>query len=165
MPIGVYKRKPFTEEHKKNLSISKTGDKNPMFEKYHTLKTKKIMSKKSSGDKNSMFGKHHTPETKKILSDKFSGEKSYLFGKFGRKHPSWKGDNVSIDRLHKRVRKIKLIPDICDICHKKYDKYSKTKLELSNIKNHQYTNNPDDYQYAHHSCHMKYDEIYLNFKR
>lgn len=80
----------------------------------------------------------------------------------GKNNPNWKGDdvkNLSVRAIHIRIVKVKPKPTDgkCDICHKVKDKYSHTKLQLSNIKNHQYTLKPDDYQWIHISCHRKYD--------
>ena len=47
---------------------------------------------------------------------------------------------------------------ICEICGKP------GKLELSNIKDHVYTDDPDDYQYIHKSCHSKYDNVIVNLE-
>ena len=102
-------------------------------------------------------GRKYTEETLKKMSEVQKGEKSHMFGKFGKDHPAWMGDNVCIDRLHKRVAKIKLKPDVCDICHQKVDDKGDAELALSNIRNHKYTDDPDDYQYVHISCHNKYD--------
>jgi len=81
----------------------------------------------------------------------------------GDKHPRWKGDDIKdINIIHKRVRDIKPKPKDgkCEFCNKVKCKYGKTKLVLSNIKGHNYTLNPDDYQWVHHSCHLgDYDEI------
>ncbi len=57
----------------------------------------------------------------------------------------------------------KLMPEVCEFCHQKTDKYEVTKLILSNIRNHIYTDNQDDYQWVHHSCHQKFD--FENFKK
>lgn len=75
----------------------------------------------------------------------------------GANNPNWKEDDIGYFGIHTRIRKIKSIPEICDICHQKTDKNGSTRLELSNTKNHKYTDNPDDYQYVHYGCHRKYD--------
>ena len=102
-------------------------------------------------------GRKLSEEHKKNISESIKGENHPLFGKTGENSPNWKGDDVNAHQLHKRVRNVKSIPEVCDLCHQKIDKNGTTKLELSNIKNHKYTDNPDDYQYVHHSCHWKYD--------
>lgn len=92
--------------------------------------------------------------------------------KKGKKNPKWKGDdvkNLSVRAIHTRIKKIKPKPENgkCEICHQIADEKGRTKLALSNIKKHHYTLNPDDYQWAHHSCHSIYDveEIWTPEKR
>ena len=68
----------------------------------------------------------------------------------GEKAPKWKGNdvkNLSYNAIHKRIEKIKPKPKDgkCEICHEVIDKYGYTKLCLSNIKDQNYTLNPDDY--------------------
>lgn len=138
-------RRPFTEEHKKNMSKAAKGRKlseetRKKMSNAQTGEKNSMYSVDRSGEKNPMFGKHHSEETKKKISE-----------------ANYKGEDVTINQLHSRAKKIKLIPEVCDICHRKCDKYGCSKLELSNIKDHKYTDNPDDYQYVHHSCHSKYD--------
>lgn len=48
MPRGVYKRKPFSETHKKNLSESKIGNKCALGKKL-SEETKKKMSESTMG--------------------------------------------------------------------------------------------------------------------
>jgi len=143
MPKGVYVR---TEEMKKNIGkyvrTKEIKNKNS-----DSMKGKYIGEKNpnygNTGEKNPTYGKYWSKEAK----EKISGENSH----------KWKGNNVCIIELHNRVRKHKPKPKVCEICHQKADKKSIIKLELSNIKDHQYTDNPDDYQYVHHSCHNTYD--------
>lgn len=72
MPIGIYKRKPFTEEHKKNLakvSVFQKGHKKfgtGMLGKKHTEKTKKKISLSKKGEKRSL-------ETRVKISDSKKG--------------------------------------------------------------------------------------------
>ena len=143
MPSGVYKK---TEEHGKKIGDANRG-------KHHTEEAKKKMR----GRKSPFYGKHHTEEAKRKVSISNSGENNPMFGKCGIESPTWKGDDVSVEWLHERVRKIKPKPEVCDICHQKIDKNGTIKLQLSNVKNHQYTDDPDDYQWVHPGCHRKYD--------
>ena len=65
---GHYER---TEEHKKKISESLTGEKNPNFGKHFSEETRKRMSDNHadlSGENHPMFGKHHTEETKSKMS-------------------------------------------------------------------------------------------------
>ena len=79
----------------------------------------------------------------------------------GKNNPNWKDDvkNLSVCQIHVRIEKVKPKPvdGKCAYCHKVEDKKGIIELELSNIKNHNYTLNPDDYQWAHHSCQIIYD--------
>lgn len=95
----------------------------------------------------------------KEFRENHSGKNHWTYGEYiGEKSPNWKGDDVGYGTIHDRVRKTKPIPPVCDYCHKIADKNGNIKLVLSNIRNHQYTDNPDDYQYVHYSCHIKYDK-------
>ncbi|KKM88183.1 hypothetical protein LCGC14_1261250 [marine sediment metagenome] len=102
-----------------------------------------------TGEKHPNYGKHWfwSEESK----DKMRGENN----------PTWKGDdvkNINKEAIHNRIRKVKPKPKVCDICHQEADKEGRTKLVLSNIKDHNYTLNPDDYQWIHqYSCHLGYD--------
>lgn len=74
-------------------------------------------------------------------------------------HPRFKkDDNISYTQFHKWVRDNKPKPKFCELCGKEKDYLGKTKLELANIKNHNYSRNPDDYKWSHHSCHFKFDK-------
>ena len=83
-PIESYK--PHTEETKKKMSESTSGEKHPMFGKKHTeetkkkigeghlgkilsKETKKKMSESKTGDKNPMFGKKRSDEDKEKISE------------------------------------------------------------------------------------------------
>ena len=119
----------------------------------------------------------HNPERRENHIKKMSGENNPNYGRCGDKNPSYGKfgkesfgykDNVGVQTKHDRVRKIKPKPEVCDYCHKKYDKNGSSRLILSNIRKHQYTDNPDDYQYVHYGCHRKYDgeinNIFINKK-
>lgn len=69
----------------------------------------------------------------------------------GENHPSWKGDEVGLTQIHQWVMKHKVKSPICEECGKE------GKLYLANIKNHQYTRNPDDYKWLCASCHQLLD--------
>jgi len=129
----------------RSYSETLSGEKNPMRDIDH------------SGEKNPFYGKHHTEKHKRKMSEVLSGEKSPMYGRTGANHPNYKGNDVCIQTFHDRVKQIKLIPEVCDICYQKVDKNGTIKLELSNIKNHQHTDNPEDYQWVHRSCHKRYD--------
>lgn len=66
------KGKSKSKEHKKHISESKIGNKNPMYGKTISEKTRKgiIKSNKNRvGNKSSFYGKHHSEETKQKISN------------------------------------------------------------------------------------------------
>lgn len=67
-----HKGKKFTTEHRKNISKSKMGEKNPFYDKHHSEEMRKKWSTDRKGKKNPMFNKHHSEETKKIIGEKSS---------------------------------------------------------------------------------------------
>ena len=103
-------KKPFTEEHKNNISKSNKGI-------------------------------HHSFDTEFKIGDN-SNER----------HFNWKGNNAGYTALHIWVRKHKYNFGFCETCGK-----ITKKLDLTNINNHQYTRNPDDYQYNCRNCHRQID--------
>jgi hypothetical protein len=119
--------KKFTEEHKRKM-------------KPFTEETKKKMSL-------AKLGKKFTEEHKRKISLANTNEKNI----------NWKGNKAGKLAFHSWLRKNKPKPNFCEFCGKEKDKHGHTKLALANIKNHQYTRNPDDYKWGHYSCHKKYD--------
>ena len=76
------KGKPFSEEHKRNISKSQKGKTfEDKFGKERALQIKNNMSESVKGEKNPFYGKHHTQETKRINSLSNKGEKNPRFGK------------------------------------------------------------------------------------
>lgn len=59
------KRIPFTEQHKKNMAISKIGENNPSKRPEVREKISKIKKITCVGENNPFYGKHHSEETKK----------------------------------------------------------------------------------------------------
>ena len=111
------------------------------------------------GEKNPNYGKCGA-ETKRKIGDGNRGEKNAMFGKFGVNHPSYKYNDIGYAQIHIRAHKADPPPvdGICAYCHKVKDKFRHIKLVHSN-KNHSYKLpiNPDEWQWIHQSCHMKYD--------
>ena len=66
-------------------------------------------------------------------------------------HPRWKGDKAKKITLHIWIAKNKPKPKVCEICKEE------RKLNLANIKNHNYTRNINDYRWLCYSCHKKMD--------
>lgn len=65
---------------------------------------------------------------------------------------NWKGENIGKNYKHDWVKRFKSKSNFCEICNKKVKR-----IELANIKNHQYTRNPDDYKWLCRSCHIRLD--------
>jgi len=131
MTSGIYKR---TEEHRKKLSLTHLGK---SWGK-HTKESKKRMSL-------AHLRKKHSKKTKIKISEAHKGM-------LGEKSSNWKGDKVGKIALHIWIRNHKPKPQFCEFCNerKPYD--------VANIKNHQYTRNPNDYKWLCRSCHTKLDK-------
>ena len=67
---------PLSMEHKKNIRLSQSGEKHPMFGKKHTEETKEKIRQKA-------LGKKATAETKAKMSEAQKGEKNHNYGKKG----------------------------------------------------------------------------------
>lgn len=76
----------FSEEHRKNLSISRIGFR-------HTKETKQLMSLTRMGENNNFYGKHHSEKTKIILSTINRRENHHRYGKL---HTKETKDKMSI---------------------------------------------------------------------
>lgn len=57
--------KKFNKEHKKNLSLAKIGNKNPMWGRKHTAESIKKMSENKCGEKCYNYGKKLPLEARK----------------------------------------------------------------------------------------------------
>jgi len=69
----------------------------------------------------------------------------------GKRHPNWKGDNVSYDALHDYITHHKPKPKLCEECKKVSPK------ELSNISG-KYKRDISDFRWLCYSCHRKQDK-------
>lgn len=67
---------------------------------------------------------------------------------------NWKGLNAGYCAFHIWIKKHKPYPEDskCQICNEVKDS-----LELMNLKDHNYTRDPEDYKYACAKCHRNYD--------
>ena len=107
------KKKPFTEEHKKNISKSAKERykkyKHPMLGRKHTQEAKDKISVVNKGNVSPMKGKHPSKETRKKMSESgkkkiFSEEHKKNLIKAKKKNPTWnKGLTKETDE---RVRKM-----------------------------------------------------------
>lgn len=75
---GKMRKRTFSEEHRRKISESKKGEKNPMFNKHHTEEAKKKIAKNhydNSGDKNPNYGKSPSEETRRKMSESRKGKR------------------------------------------------------------------------------------------
>lgn len=72
---------PLSEEHKRNIKLSQSGENHPMFGKKHTEEAKEKMRQKA-------LGKKATAETRAKMSESQKGDKNHNYGKTGGK---WHG--------------------------------------------------------------------------
>lgn len=84
----------------------------------------------------------------------FLKKRKLIRGKF---HPSWKGDNVGYFGFHAHIKKHNKKSKFCQKCFT----YT-SKLNLCNIRNHNYTRNIEDYKWLCYRCHMIIDKRYKN---
>jgi len=70
-----------SEESKKKMSVSTSGENNPNFGKSLSQATKEKISIALSGEKNPNYGKKYTEERRQKISERQLGEKNHNFGK------------------------------------------------------------------------------------
>jgi len=148
-----------SEETKRNISLVKKGKSNGREGYKHKEESKKKMSKtmnylyKNNLISPPMLNKKHSKETKQqmsiitrnvILSKNINNGFSDEF---------WNGYNICERALHTWLRRFKYNFGLCETCGKIINK-----LHLANMKNHEYTRNPNDYDYLCISCHRKLDK-------
>ncbi|KKM72304.1 hypothetical protein LCGC14_1421890 [marine sediment metagenome] len=134
MPKGIYIR---TDKIKKILTDTHK-------EKIMSKETRKKISDANKGRK--LTDEHRKNISVSHKRNQQKGKKHRNYGKRDKNTPNWKGNNACSTSIHHWVAIYKPKTDICEICHQRTDKNRITKLELSNIKNHKYTHNFDDYQ-------------------
>lgn len=91
MPTGIYKRNPFSEKHRNNISKALKGRISPMKGKHHTEEAKQKISKANKGKQlsqetknkiskatksknNPFYGKHHTKDIREKISKIHKGK-------------------------------------------------------------------------------------------
>jgi len=137
------KKRCYTDERNRNLSIKNSGKNNPFYGKKHSEESRRKMSESKRGEKNHLWGKHHSEESRRKMSEN-------SLKKYGEKNPMWKGDEVGFTGIHAWVRRNKRKSDVCEICgeQKPYD--------LANISG-EYKRDINDYQWLCRKCHMMED--------
>jgi len=73
-----------TEESKRKISLSISGENNPMWGKHHTEETKKKIGLANSGKNSAWYGRKHTKETIKKMSKAQKGERNHNYDKYGK---------------------------------------------------------------------------------
>lgn len=158
-----FKGKPLSEEHKKKISLSNKGKIAWNKGKICPEETKQKISLANKGRKGNLWSEEH----KKKISLFYKGKHISLDTEFKNGHNLgknnffvFKGDNAGKNAFHRWIKKYKYNFGFCETCGK-----IANRLNLANIKNHQYTRNFDDYQWLCCSCHNKLDNKVRNFKR
>ena len=75
------KSRTLSEEYRKKLSESLSGENNPFFGKHHSEETRRKISESCKGKPGWLKGKHLSEETRKKLSESLKGKNNPLFGK------------------------------------------------------------------------------------
>jgi|GEM_PF-2733014 hypothetical protein len=104
-------------------------------------KHKKHTKERSENISKALTGRIFSAEHRKHISEAQRGEKSN----------TWKGEDAVKISKHKYVASIKPKSEVCEFCGKK------SRLALANMKDHNYTKDPNDYKWLCYSCHKKYD--------
>lgn len=147
------KGKHLSKETKQKLRQYRLGTKLSEETKQKIGQAHRGMKRSLEARKNISLGKKGKKFSKKHIENLSKAQKGK---RKGSKNPNWKGDQIGYGGLHYRIKKNKPKTGFCDICGKKEDKYGNTTLEISNITG-EYKNDIDDFQWAHRSCHRKYD--------
>lgn len=121
----------FSDEHKRNISLAKTGKKMPP-------SFGARVSERIAGEGNPFFGKKHSLETRKKLSEIKMNQQSW----------NWKGDRVKKRALHTWIKRRLLKPEICPVCKER------PALDLANI-SQEYKRDLADWEWLCRSCHFK----------
>lgn len=69
------KNRQISDATRKKMSLSNSGEKNPMYGKTHTKKTRQKIREAKIGEKSPWFGKHFSNEHRKNLSEALTGRK------------------------------------------------------------------------------------------
>lgn len=145
MPKGIYKRKPFTQERRKNMSEAR--------------KKEWILGlRKGHPSPKYWLGKHLSEEHKRRISIALTGKRPKNLEtlhqqNIGRNHGNWKGDNIGYGTVHDWIRKWKGRPKVCQKCG---ITCKERRIEWANI-DHKYHRNLDDFIPLCWDCHVKYD--------
>lgn len=155
MPKGIYKRKPFSEIHKKNLGLVNKGKK-------RSLEVRKKMSISHKGKSSGMLGKHCSEERKRKISSTKKGQCK------GDKNSNWQ-DGKSFefypidwtDILRESIRKRdNYICQLCGIHQDELNNNRTRKLDCHHIDYNKNNLDPKNLITLCRNCHLK-----TNFNR
>jgi len=127
---------PLSESHKKALSESRMGEKNPNYGKTFSEDHRRKLSESHKGI---VYGPP-SELTKKKIAESQTGDK----------HPGWKGDEVGFATLHEWMRKMYPPPELCTKCG------LNKPLDIHNISG-EYRRDISDWQYLCRKCHQIVD--------
>jgi hypothetical protein len=155
MPRGIFKRKPTTEEHRKNLSESHRGY---VWSKEQRKKLSLALKGKNTWSK----GKKLSEEHKTKIRFSHVGKKYKPMSEIGKLNISRSHlkENYSYSAVHKWVSRWGGTPKLCQVCGTRKAK----KYEWANI-DHKYRRILEDYIRMCTSCHIIYDNNKFNFRK
>lgn len=158
MPKGIYKHKPLSAETRLKMSLSRRGEKHPMFGKKHSKESLLKMSEAHFGHKCSP---EHKQKTSQALKGRIPKNLEFLhqFNK-GSNHGNWKGDNVKYASLHTWIIRWKGKHQQCSVCGATPNE---KRLVWGN-KDHKYRRKIEDYIDFCDKCHQDYDKKYNGYK-
>lgn len=151
MPKGIYIHKAHSTETRLKMSLSRRGNKHPMYGKKHSPES---LAKMSATHK--LY--RHTEETKEKIGSAHRGKMPKNIDLLhqinrGRRHRLWKGKRASYGAIHAWIRSNKGKPTVCTSCGITSEE---TKIEWSN-KDHKYRRAVVDYTSLCCRCHWAYD--------
>ena len=80
-----------SEETRRKMSESRSGEKNPFFGKNHSEASRIKMSERKKGENHPMFGKKRSEETRRRISEAKKGEKHPRYRKIGTRRVTSRG--------------------------------------------------------------------------
>ncbi len=144
--------------HKTGYRKRHSGENSHMHDKHRSEETKKKI--RESYNKPEVKAKHSKSMTetwnKLGYRERLSGENNPIFGRRGKECSAFKED-VGYHAIHIRVKKRKTKPKNCELCGLSEFNEKLGRLELSD-KTGLCLDDDDNFQYAHISCHKKYDK-------
>jgi len=127
------KGKTLSESHKRKISESKLGSKNPMYGKTHSDDHKEYLRDINTGDKNGFYGKTHSDEFKSKLSEYAKNRTGLESNAYGMRHT--KETKETLSKLYKGKPRCKPHEIVkCPHCDKSGIKPNMTRWHFDNCK-------------------------------